>query len=36
LHLCEICFGALALAFRLAAGKLRLHDPMACGSVARE
>jgi hypothetical protein len=32
LHLCEICFGALALAFRLAAGKLRLHDPMASAS----
>jgi hypothetical protein len=36
LHLCETCFAALALAFRLAAGKLRLHDPMAFASIDRE
>ena len=34
--LCVGCFGALALACKLAAGKLRLQDPLACSSVDRE
>src|SRR5260370_10957912 len=36
LHLCEICFGALALAFRLSAGKISRYHPMASASLVPE
>src|ERR1700730_13309743 len=34
--LCVGCFGALALACKLAAGKLRLLHPLGCPAVDRE